>query len=150
MSSSVSATFGLELHACRWQWALAVAVVCACALVPWCLHDVPFWVQLAASLLGAGVSGTGIACVGWWPMHTAIVRIAHASNDDWCLEDGTGRALHTRLHPQTRFFRQFIWLRFASRHSFLLGPGDLAPDQFRRLQVFLRRHSLAPARERVA
>ncbi|MET0986231.1 MAG: hypothetical protein ABW034_12580 [Steroidobacteraceae bacterium] len=150
MSSSVSATFSLELHARRWQSALAGAAVAACALVPWCLQDVPFWLQCAASASGAIASYIGFVCAGWLTNGTTVVRLARVTMDDWHLEDNAGRSMHTRLQPQTRFFRLFVWLQFESRHRVLLGPGDVAPHDFRRLQVILRQHRSLPHREPVA
>lgn len=149
MSSSVSATLGLELHACRWQVALTLAALCACALVPWSLQGMSSSARLAASVLGMIVCGWGFVRRGWWPTRASIGRIV-GSAEEWCLKDRSGRALHTRLHGGTRFFRHFIWLRFASQHCLLLGPGDLPPDQFRRLQVMLRMQSRARVREHVA
>ena len=150
MSSSVSATFSLELHARRWQTALAGAAVGVCAVVPWCLHDVPLWLQSAGSACGAIASTIGCACAGWLSRGTKVLRLARVTMEDWHLEDSAGGSMHTRLHPQTRFFRRFVWLQFESRHRLLLGPGDVAPHEFRRLQVLLRQHRQLVQREPVA
>jgi hypothetical protein len=150
MSSSVYATFALELHARRWQTALALAAVGLCMLVPWCLTEMTFVFRLVLSVSAALLSLGGAWSAAWLPLRHRIVRMTCNSAEEWWLEDAAGRLLRARLHPRTRFFRRFIWLRFDSRHSLLLGPGDLAPEQFRRLQVLLRRQRVATIHQCVA
>lgn len=147
MSSSVSATFSLELPARRWQTASAAAALCICALVPFALRSLPVWGQCAASLLAVSVGVSGLVRAGWLPTRRTVERVARSAMNEWRLEDSRGCVWHTQLQPGTRFFRHFLWLQFESGHRLLLGPQDLTDDDFRRLQVLLRH---APLHERVA
>jgi RNA polymerase sigma-70 factor (ECF subfamily) len=137
MSSTVSATLRLELHQLRWQFALAMVAMGICAIVPWLLPIESIGAQVSGSLVGGAVSLFGTRRAGW--LSRDVARIVVLDSTGWSLRDGAGRILSDALHADARCFRHFVWLRFAAREVALIGPGDLAPEAYRRVQICLRR-----------
>lgn len=150
MSSSVFAIFNLENRLPRWQALMAIAAVLACALVPWLVRDASLRWQAVASIGSALVCLLGVRHEGWLGGACRPIRIAYGSGEDWHLTYPDGSCRTTSLHRNTRYFRHFAWLRFASGEALLLGPGDLPATSLRQLQVHLRQPQTTEALERVA
>jgi hypothetical protein len=152
MSSSVCAILRLDLRQRRWELWAAGAAVFACALVPWLIRDVGVSWQFMGSAAASAVTLVGCRRAGWLPGPLRITGLHRSNLPGWQVQCADGRIFDTELHPDCRVFRAFIWLRFHSRHTLLLGPGDLASEQWRRLRVVLRQQSssTAPVGERVA
>ena len=150
MSLSVSAIFNLEHRLQRWQLLMVAVSVLACAVVPWFLRGWPLLLQGFASIGTVSMCLAGARRAGWLGGGRRLVRMTLTSNGDWHLNCANGYSGVTRLHADARYFRYFLWLRFESGTVLLLGPGDLEPDLFRRLQARLREPRIAEVRERVA
>lgn len=148
MSSTVSAPFKLELRRLRWQLAMTAGAILAVTVAPWVLQDVPAALQWGTSAAGLLVVVVGLYRAGWLQWQPQY-RLVCDSTGEWQVADWEGTAV-TSLHRDTRCFRHFIWLRLIASRSILIGPGDLDPENFRQLQVTLRRFSAAPSSERVA
>lgn len=126
----------------RWE----VRVVCACLgvalVIPWFyfLPSVIVCVSLSCSL--AAVVYLGFRLSRWFG-RDRIGRIACTTEGAWVLATHHGSCTETQLSSATRIYRHWHWLVFASGHTILVGPGDLAADQQRRLRIMLRRYTTA-------
>lgn len=78
-----------------------------------------------------------------WLGPRRIIQMQNESEGSWALVTADGRAIETELNGQTRLYRHWQWLAFASGQSVLIGPGDLSADQQRVLRIVLRRRTSA-------
>lgn len=151
MSSTAFSVLQLDIPRLRWQHAMACAALCACAGAPWLLTEQAMEIRLALASIATAICAAGLRHARWWPSGARIVAIGRQGPTRWQLTSNEpAEPLQRELHGSSRCFRQFIWLRFAGGPSLFIGPGDVDPDQFRRLQVALRYPGIAPVSERVA
>jgi hypothetical protein len=134
----------LDLRRQRWQQAIAWLALCTCAAAPGLLGALAIGPRLAIAIIATAVCAMGLRRARWWPGHVRFVRLRRSDANHWLLTGADSAArLERELHPSSRYFRHFVWLRFVDGPALIIGPGDLAADQFRRLQVVLRHPPLA-------
>jgi hypothetical protein len=135
----LSINVNIDVRQRRWELRIVAAALLTCAFVPWTLRALSLPAQFAVAGGAIALALWGFMRVGWVHTRARLVQVAHTAANEWHLQRWDGGISKTAtLHPHTRVFRCWLWLRFASGHSLLLGPGDIAEDEFRRLRVAVR------------
>lgn len=96
--------------------------------------------ELAFVLLGLVGGWFALRSAGWLPGDARIVRLSLSADGVWTVTDRLGRENEVILNTASRVSGGFVYLLLGGerRRHLLLGPGDVAPTDLRRLSVRLR------------
>jgi hypothetical protein len=147
MSLPESSRLDIDVRERRAERRVAVTVISLGAMPPWLLLDSVQWLGLVAGLLSVLTMAAGFHWAGWLAGSRRIERVVWSADGFWMLIDAAGRNREAWLAADSRVGARCAWLRWRvpGVNSMLLMPGDVPPDQLRRLSVRLRIDRHEPA-----
>lgn len=151
MSSPGLPTLQLDLRSRRVEERCAILLTLFAWAAPMLVvSNIGFWWSAGIGLMtSSGVLG-GCYLAGWLGGAAALRSVTWRSDGSWVLCDARRRNFDAVLHAASRMSPHAIWLRWdlmpgtppaagtRRTRTLLLCPGDLPPDDFRRLLVRLR------------
>src|SRR5262249_5437561 len=151
MSYTSSLTAGvpslhLDVEHRRWELALTAITVASLAAAPLYAATrltgfVALWpLAVACALLVGGGGWVALRRAGWLPGADRLVSVSLSADGTWTVTDSSGRKNEVILNTASRVTGGFVYLLLecTKRRHLLLGPGDVAAVDLRRLGVRLR------------
>jgi hypothetical protein len=151
ISSTSSPTVGvpslhLDVEHRRWDVGIAAVALASLAAAPvFAATRLPGFTALwplavaFAALFGWG-GWVALAQAGWLPGSERLVSVSLSADGIWTVTDSSGRKNEVVLNTASRVAGGFVYLLLecTKRRHLLLGPGDAASADLRRLGVRLR------------
>jgi hypothetical protein len=137
----------------RWDLGIAVTALASLAVAPAFAATrfagfAALWpLEAAFVLLGLWSGGLALRRAGWLPGGARVMGLSLSADGVWTVTDRSGRENEVVLNTASRVSGGFVYLLLEDtrHHRLLLGPGDVAAVDLRRLSVRLRlKACLAP------